>query len=214
MFTYDENYEEIRRLFVPSDDPGRRLIPRQDLVVYNTEKRISQLQFQAMAQSERSRDESSLVVHIDGACRNNGKPNARAAYGVYFGPDSPFNCAGLVPSTIPQTSTRAEIEALAHALEAVQRICNTDFKLCEIKIATDSSFVVDAMARWVEGWIANGGIGARGKRVAHYERLKELHEKLDYMEYSDDGGICVEFWHVSRDMNSEADALANAALDA
>ena len=87
------------------------------------------------------------------------------------------------------TSTRAEIEALARALEAIKRICDTDFKLTQIKIATDSKFLVDAMARWIEGWLESGGVGASGKKVEHYERLKELHEKLDYMEYSDDGGI-------------------------
>jgi ribonuclease HI len=34
------------------------------------------------------------------------------------------------------------------------------------------------------------------------------------MEYSDDGGMIVQFWHVDRSLNEGADALANAALDA
>jgi ribonuclease HI len=45
--------------------------------------------------------------------------------------------------------------------------------------------------------------------MAHYQVLKRLHEKLDYMEYSDAGGIEVRFWHVDRKMNREADVLAN-----
>lgn len=69
------------------------------------------------------------------------------------------------------------------------------------------------MARWVEGWIERDGIGSRGTVVEHFERLKELHEKLDRMEFGDDGGIEVQFWHVGRERNAEADALANAALD-
>jgi ribonuclease HI len=44
--------------------------------------------------------------------------------------------------------------------------------------------------------------------------LKRIHERLDEMEYEDDGGIRVQFWHVPRERNQEADALANAALDA
>jgi ribonuclease HI len=36
----------------------------------------------------------------------------------------------------------------------------------------------------------------------------------DYMEYSDEGGGReVQFWHVPREMNREADQLANGALD-
>lgn len=66
----------------------------------------------------------------------------------------------------------------------------------------------------MEGWIENNGIGASGRRVAHFDILKKLHEKLDYMEFSDDGGGReVQFWHIPRERNREADALANRALD-
>ena len=30
-------------------------------------------------------------VHTDGACSNNGRPNAKAGLGIYFGPDDPRN---------------------------------------------------------------------------------------------------------------------------
>ena len=42
--------------------------------------------------------EITHIVYTDGACSNNGKPYARAGYGVYFGKDDPrnvsetFNC--------------------------------------------------------------------------------------------------------------------------
>ena len=56
-------------------------------------------------------------------------------------------------------------------------------------------------------------MGTNGRQVAHYQVLKQLHEKLEYMEYSDDGGREVQFWHIPREMNREADALANRALE-
>ncbi|KAF1923067.1 ribonuclease H-like protein, partial [Didymella exigua CBS 183.55] len=201
--------EEIRRLFDPADDPGRRRIPLAELVVYNAEKHVSQLKFQARTLPV-ERDEFSLVVYIDGACRGNGTRNARSSYGVYFGPDSPYNANGLIDNAAPQTSTRAEIEALAEALKIIQAVCATDFKLQQITIATDSSYLVDAMSKHVGGWIERGGLGSRGKAVAHYDRLKALHELLDEMEYGDDGGIVVQFWRIERSMSSAADALANA----
>lgn len=211
--TYNEYGEVIRRLFDPADDPGRHRIPAEHLVVYNPTKHVFQLTFQPLTLPI-ERDEFTIVVYIDGACRGNGTPTARSAYGIYFGPGSRHNANGLVAPCIPQTSTRAEIEALAEALEIIRHVCSADFKLQQIKIATDSSYLVDAMAKHVEGWIERDGIGSTGKVVAHYERLKELHELLDEMEYGDDGGIQVQFWHVGRSVNREADALANAALDA
>jgi ribonuclease HI len=74
--------------------------------------------------------------------------------------------------------------------------------------------LVDAMSKHVEGWIERGGLNLRGKVVAHYDRLKELHELLDEMEYGDDGGIVVQFWHIERSVNENADSLANGALNA
>lgn len=213
-FTYNEYGEEIRRLFIPADNPGVSRIPSSDLVVYNNDKQVFQLQFQAFGPSPIHRDESSLVVYIDGACRGNGTPQARASYGVYFGPGSPYNTNGLLPTAVPQSSTRAEIEALAAALKVIREVCGNDFRLVYIKIATDSKFLVDAMALHVEGWIESGGVGSRGREVAHYDRMKELHELLDDMEFGDDGGMYVQFWHVDRSVNEGADALANAALDA
>ncbi|OSS47480.1 hypothetical protein B5807_07427 [Epicoccum nigrum] len=213
-FTVDEYGEEIRRLFKHIYDPGRYRIPPADLVVYNSEKQISQLQFQAAGANQPiKRDEFSFVVYIDGACRDNGASDARASYGVYFGPNSAYNTNGLLQAEAPQTSTRAEIEALAAALEVIKRLCKDDLKLQQIKIATDSAYLVDAMSLHIEGWIEKDGVGSRGKPVAHFERLKMLHEMLDEMEFGDDGGIEVEFWRVDRGMNKEADALANAALD-
>jgi hypothetical protein len=50
--------------------------------------------------------------------------------------------------------------------------------------------------------------------VAHYDRLKELHELLDEMDYSDDGGIVVQSWHIERSINENADSLANGVLSA
>jgi ribonuclease HI len=61
--------------------------------------------------------------------------------------------------------------------------------------------------------IEAGGVHSGRRPVAHFGKLKAIHERLDEMEYSDDGGICVEFWRVSREKNREADALANQALE-
>ena len=212
-WTGDENGEEIPRMFKHLHDPHRYRIPPEDLVVYNSEKQVFQLRYQAVGANRRiTRDDLTMVVYIYGACDNRAS-NPRASYGVYFGPYSAHNTRGLLKAEDPQITQRAEIEALAAAIEVIKRLCNDDMKLQQIKIATDSAYLVDAMVLHIEGWIENGGVGSRGKPVAHFERLKMLHEMLDEMEFGDDGGIEVELWRVDRRENREADALANAALD-
>jgi len=210
----DEYGEEIRRLYIPSEDRYSSSVPLSDLVFYNADKKISQLRMKVRHKPVPVPDETSLVVFIDGACRNNGQPTARASWGAYFGPNSSYNTYGLLYDFLPQTSTRAEIEAFHRALIIIRKITDADLKLSRIKIATDSSFLVNAMSQWMERWIENDGVGSNGRPVAHFKVLKDLHDTLDHMEYSDEaGGREVQFWHVPREMNREADALANKALD-
>ncbi|KAF2833194.1 hypothetical protein CC86DRAFT_365152 [Ophiobolus disseminans] len=81
-------------------------------MVYNRAKQILQLQMTIDTEPHPVPDINSLVVFIDGACRGNGTASARASYGVYFGRNSRYNTYECPPSYLPQTSTRAEIEAL------------------------------------------------------------------------------------------------------
>ena len=36
-------------------------------------------------------DDSNIYVYTDGGCNNNGKKNARAGMGIYFGENDPRN---------------------------------------------------------------------------------------------------------------------------
>ena len=137
-WTGDENGEEIPRMFKHLHDPHRYRIPPQDLVVYNSEKQVFQLRYQAVGANRRiTRDDLTMVVYIYGACDNRAS-NPRASYGAYFGPNSAYNTSGLLQAEAPQTSARAEIEALAAALKVIKRICNDDLILRQIKIATET----------------------------------------------------------------------------
>jgi ribonuclease HI len=197
-------------------DPGEQLIysrlPYENLVTYNREKEILQLR-RVTSQHRIVVEHDTLVVYIDGAWRNKGYRNAQAAFGVYFGPQSDYNMWGRLSPELPQTSTRAEIEALAHALDRINGICEQDTSLNQIKIATDSGFLVDAMSKWIEDWIENGGRRSNGKPVQHFDALVDLHDNMNYMQSSDGGGIVCQLWHVGRERNQEADCLANRALD-
>ena len=88
---------------------------------------------------------------------------------------------------MPQTSTRAEIEALLQALDVIRYVTDIHFnRRSRVIIATDSSFLVKAMTQWMQRWIENDGVGTNGEPVAHFKVLKELHDMLNGMERSDE----------------------------
>ncbi|KAJ7192870.1 ribonuclease H-like domain-containing protein, partial [Mycena pura] len=55
-----------------------------------------------------------LEVYVDGSCFNNGRENASAGAGVYWGPNHPWNVALRVPDN--QTNNRGEVYAVLSAL--------------------------------------------------------------------------------------------------
>ena len=60
------------------------------------------------------KDAPEINVYTDGACVNNGKPDARAGFGVWFGENDPRNVSESF--TGPQTNNRAELLAIIRAL--------------------------------------------------------------------------------------------------
>lgn len=209
----DDIGEPIRRLFVLDYSPMHRRVPISQLITYTAAFQVRQLRELHPRTNALQLDKMSVVVSIDGACRNNGKPTARASWGVYFGPGSRFNSSGRLSPDLAQTSSRAEIEALSRAVDAIREVSRQSMTLQDIKIRCDSEYLCKAMSMWMEGWVANDGRRSNGRAVAHFDKLQEIQEKIDDMTYGDDGGLSFQFWHVPREENEEADGLANSALD-
>lgn len=161
-------------------------------------------------------EKNSLVVAIDGACRNNGKPDAKGAYGVYFGPDSPLNANGLLPGPVGEagssghTNQKAELYALSKALDTVEQKFGDNMTISRLVVITDSTYLVDGLTKHVWQWEYNGYKNAKGKGVVNGEVFKDLHRRIGKLE-SDGLDVC--FWAVEREWNTDADGLANAALE-
>ncbi|KAF6810670.1 glycoside hydrolase family 5 protein [Colletotrichum sojae] len=204
----DYSDAEDNRLFNPRISMPYRDIPRSQLVVYDPTKQITRLQMYIPGEGVVV-DKGSCVVYISSACRNTGQPSAKASWAAYLGPGSRHSRSGPLHPDLPQTSSRAEIEALSRALDVVRAIRLRDQKLSAVKIATDSEFLVRAMAMWIE----DGGVNSKGKRVAHFETLRQIHERLEEMTYGEEGGLDFCFWAISREENMEAEKIANRALD-
>ncbi|KAF1810432.1 ribonuclease H-like protein, partial [Eremomyces bilateralis CBS 781.70] len=155
-------------------------------------------------------DKPSIVVHIDGACRNNGKLGAQAAYGIYFGPGSSYNTCDVIPPTIPLTSSRAEIEALVQARELVSDIAKADPSIDRVIFVSDSDYLVKSINSYMDHWATNGGLTVQGNLVKHFAALKGLHEDFESLA---DRGISYDLFQQPRRLIVDADDLANKALD-
>ena len=78
-----------------------------------------------------------INVYTDGACSNNGKPDARAGYGVFFAIDDPRNVHESFNG--PQTNNIAELLAIIKALTILKEDID---KGTVINVYSDSSYSI------------------------------------------------------------------------
>lgn len=144
-------------------------------------------------------------VYTDGACSNNGKENAMAGIGIYFGSDDPRNVSKRI--TGKQTNNRAELTAIIETYAIIEPDIQMRKK---IAIATDSEYVLKC-------------IGSYGKSCALQHWKKEIPNKdlvqLAYELYRDKPML--QFIHVKAHTNetdihsignANADRLANLSI--
>ncbi|PVI05460.1 ribonuclease H-like protein [Periconia macrospinosa] len=171
-----------------------------------------------------NKDRTMRLVYTDGACINNGQPDARAGWAMVAcpprfqgGPNSSVNFCGRLENRgpaghyEPQTSNRAELRAVLAALGS--RDWSEDRSKREegcrtLVIATDSVYVVEGATKWVRRWLKNGWINSRGKPAKNKDLWENL---LTGVEMLADEGVKVQFWRIPREHNVLADKLAKKA---
>jgi ribonuclease HI len=150
-------------------------------------------------------DVRRIVIHFDGACRNNGHAGAKGAIGVFTGHyDSRYNVSKTTEYT---TNNQNEVAACSAACSAVLEICELqtiDVQNTEFKIQGDSGLVIDTITSGrIFGYKASS-------RIMNSTLWVDLQRKLQRLY---DNDIKITFTWVSRRYNAEADELANCALD-
>lgn len=136
-----------------------------------------------------------IEVHTDGACSGNPGPGGWGAllmYGKHV-----REISGGEPDT---TNNRMELMAAISALEALTEPCN-------VKLHTDSKYVLQGFSEWLPGWIKRGWKTAGGAPVKNrdlWERLAIAAERhhIDWVWVKGHAG------HVE---NERADTLAREA---
>ncbi|XP_036364738.1 ribonuclease H1 isoform X4 [Octopus sinensis] len=122
------------------------------------------------------------VVFIYGSCLNNGKPDASAGFGVYWG-DREMNTSERLGGR--QTNIQAEINAAIRAVEQAKAK-----NISNLTINTSSEFIMNSITKWLEGWKKKNWMKSSGEEVTNKEELQELDKKLE--------GINVKWVHVDK----------------
>jgi len=123
-----------------------------------------------------AKDTNLLHIFTDGACTNNGKRNANAAWGVLLVSDSGYivldHFSGTVPIREPQTNQRAELRALLRGMElAEEKLRNPE--ITKIQIWSDSEYSIKCASVWGPNWKKNGW-KKQGGEIQHLDLIQQL----------------------------------------
>ena len=143
-------------------------------------------------------------IYTDGACSNNGRPNAAAGIGIYFGEGDPRNLSKRL-LTQKQTNNVAELEAILQAYPIIE----PDLGQKTFCIVSDSEYAI----RCLTTYGASCDAGQWKKDIPNKDLVKAL-----YTTYKDKG---VQSMHIMAHTgktdahsvgNDGADRLANEAI--
>ena len=137
-----------------------------------------------------------MTLFTDGACSGNPGPGGWGALLRYGAHEKELS--GGEPAT---TNNRMEMLAVIHGLEALK-------KPAQVRIYTDSQYVMKGMTEWLAGWKRNGWVTASKKPVQNAELWHDLIEVA--------GKHQIEWtWvkgHAGNRYNEQADKLAVEAI--
>ena len=138
-----------------------------------------------------------IEIYTDGACRGNPGPGGWGALLIYQGTKKT-----LYGGASNTTNNRMEMQAVIEALKVLK-------SKCEIKLYTDSKYVMDGINKWLPGWKKRDWKTASKKAVKNQDlwEVLDLAIKKHEIEWHWVKG------HTGNLGNEEADSLANRGID-
>jgi ribonuclease HI len=149
---------------------------------------VNQLSFEPTSDDDRP---AEVVVYCDGGSRGNPGPAAIGAVVLDPSTDPPRRVAEVSETIGITTNNVAEYQALIAGLEAAAPV-----RAHRVRVRADSLLMVKQVA---------------GEFRVRQPHLKPLHARVKELLRAYDE---VDLQHVRRELNTDADALVNAALDA
>jgi ribonuclease HI len=140
---------------------------------------------------------SEVFLYTDGACRGNPGPGGWGAIVVYGAERKE-----LYGGEAHTTNKRMELTAVIRGLQALKRPC-------QVRVVTDSKYVMQGMTQWLANWKRNGWRTAAKKPVLNSDLWQALEQAAS--------GHGVQWeWvkgHSGHPLNERADHLANRGID-
>lgn len=138
-----------------------------------------------------------VTIYTDGACRGNPGPGGWGVCLQYKDKEKE-----LFGGEAETTNNRMELTAAIQALEALNRHCN-------IKLHTDSKYVLQGITEWMANWKKRGWKTSANKPVKNEDLWRRLDQAIQ--------GHRIEWiWvkgHAGDHGNERADSLANRGID-
>ena len=124
----------------------------------------------------------TVEIFTDGACRGNPGPGGWGAL-LRYGDNERTLCGGEHETT----NNRMELMAVIKGLSALQRPC-------EVKVTSDSTYVLKGIQEWMPNWKARGWKTASKKPVANrllWEKLLDLtkNQNVDWVWVKGHAGV-------------------------
>lgn len=138
-----------------------------------------------------------VELFTDGACRGNPGPGGWGAYLCYEG-----HQRELFGAEAQTTNNRMELLGAIEGLAALS-------ERCEVKLTTDSTYVLKGITEWLDNWKRRGWKTAAKKPVAN----ADLWQRLDTENQRHDVKWEWVKGHSGHPGNEKADQLANRAID-
>ncbi len=138
-----------------------------------------------------------VEIFTDGACRGNPGPGGWGAL-LRFGTEEKTLHGGDRETT----NNRMELTAVIEALSALKRPC-------EVKLTSDSTYVLKGIQEWLPNWKKRGWKTASKKPVKNADLWQKLDELIQLHNID-------WFWvkgHSGHRENEIADELANLGID-
>ena len=136
-------------------------------------------------------------MFTDGACRGNPGPGGWGVVLAYRGREKVLS--GSEETT---TNNRMELMAAIQGLEALTRAC-------QVRVTTDSQYVMNGVTRWMGRWKRSGWKTAARQPVKN----SDLWRRLDRAASRHDVKWVWTRGHSGNPGNERADALARSAID-
>ena len=146
-----------------------------------------------------------IRVFTDGACKNNGKKNAKGGFGIYIDTNLNFIETRTFSGPVEDpTNNRCELLAIVMGLYVIHRHLKTIVRFkpdvtisiedIELSLYTDSQYSYNCAVKWINNWSRNNWVKANGEDVKNIDMLSDIDKYTKLILVHNHRGI--RFHHV------------------